>query len=96
MSRRADRQESGFGAVAWAFLLLIGLACAMLPSQASALEAHDYKMAGDATQMRVVINFDKEPDPRWFLLRSPYRLVIDLPKTSFAIDPKELKARGLI
>lgn len=96
MSRRADRQESGFGAVAWAFLLLIGLACAMLPSQASALEAHDYKMAGDATQMRVVINFDKEPEPRWFLLRSPYRLVIDLPKTSFAIDPKELKARGLI
>jgi N-acetylmuramoyl-L-alanine amidase len=96
MSRRADRQESGFGAVAWAFVLLIGLACAMLPSQASALEAHDYKMAGDATQMRVVINFDKEPEPRWFLLRSPYRLVIDLPKTSFAIDPKELKARGLI
>jgi N-acetylmuramoyl-L-alanine amidase len=96
MSRRADRQESGFGAVAWAFVLLIGLACAMLPSQASALEAHDYKMAGDATQMRVVINFDQEPEPRWFLLRSPYRLVIDLPKTSFAIDPKELKARGLI
>jgi N-acetylmuramoyl-L-alanine amidase len=97
MSRRADRQESGFGAVAWAFLLLIGLACAMLlPSQASALEAHDYKMAGDATHMRVVMNFDQEPEPRWFLLRSPYRLVIDLPRTSFAIDPKELKARGLI
>ncbi len=53
-------------------------------------------MAGDATHMRVVINFDREPDPKWFLLRGPHRLVIDLPKTKFAIDPKELKARGLI
>ena len=53
-------------------------------------------MAGDAVHMRVVINFDREPDPRWFLLRSPHRLVIDLPKTQFAIDPKELKARGLV
>ncbi len=26
----------------------------------------------------------------------PNRLVIDLPKTKFAIDPKELKARGLM
>ncbi len=97
MSRRADRQESGFGAVASAIFLFFGLVCAaLLSSPASALEAHDYKMAGDATHMRVVINFDQEPEPRWFLLRSPYRLVIDLPKTSFAIDPKELKARGLI
>ena len=53
-------------------------------------------MAGDAVRMRVVINFDAEPDPRWFLLRGPHRLVIDLPKTKFAIDPKELKARGLV
>jgi N-acetylmuramoyl-L-alanine amidase len=42
------------------------------------------------------MNFDQEPEPRWFLLRSPHRLVIDLPKTTFAIDPKELKARGLV
>lgn len=97
MSRRADRQKSGFGAVAQAIVLLFGLACAALfPRQASALEAHDYKMAGDAVKMRVVINFDGEPEPRWFLLRSPHRLVIDLPKTKFAIDPNELKARGLV
>ncbi|HEY6633398.1 MAG TPA: N-acetylmuramoyl-L-alanine amidase [Rhizobiaceae bacterium] len=67
-----------------------------MPSRASALEAHDYKMAGDATHMRVVINFDAEPEPRWFLLRSPNRLVIDLPRAKFAIDPNELKARGLV
>ena len=78
-------------------VLVFGLACAaLLPSRAAALEAHDYKMAGDATHMRVVMNFDEEPEPRWFLLRSPNRLVIDLPRTKFAIDPKELKARGLI
>ncbi|MCX7304997.1 MAG: N-acetylmuramoyl-L-alanine amidase [Hyphomicrobiales bacterium] len=63
---------------------------------AFALEAHEYKMAGDAVRMRVVMNFDADPEPRWFLLRGPNRLVIDLPKTRFAIDPKELAARGMI
>lgn len=97
MSRRAGRHKSGFGAVVSAILLVFGLACsALLATPASALEAHDYKMAGDAVRMRVVIHFDSEPEPRWFLLRSPHRLVIDLPKTKFAIDPKELKARGLV
>jgi N-acetylmuramoyl-L-alanine amidase len=97
MSRGADREKSGFGAVFPAILLVLAFGCAALfPSRSSALEAHDYKMAGDATHMRVVINFDEEPEPRWFLLRSPNRLVIDLPKAKFAIDPKELKARGLI
>ena len=97
MSSSADRQKSGFGAVASALFLTLGLICAAIfPSPASALEAHDYKMAGDAAGMRVVINFDAEPDPKWFLLRGPHRLVIDLPKTKFAIDPKALKARGLV
>nr|MDQ2705202.1 AMIN domain-containing protein [Pseudomonadota bacterium] len=97
MSNSADRHGSGFGAVFPALFLVLGLACAaFFSSPASALEAHDYKMAGDATHMRVLINFDSEPEPRWFLLRSPHRLVIDLPKTAFAIDPRELKARGLV
>ena len=60
------------------------------------LDARDYKMAGDATQMRIVMNFDREPDPRWFLLRGPHRLVIDLPDTRFAIDAEDLKASGLV
>jgi N-acetylmuramoyl-L-alanine amidase len=63
---------------------------------AAPLLATEYKMAGDATRMRLALHFDREPDVKWFLLRSPYRLVIDLPETDFAIDPKELKARGLI
>lgn len=60
------------------------------------LRATSYKMAGNAAKMRVVMTFDREPDVRWFLLRGPNRLVIDLPNTKFAIDPRELKARGLV
>lgn len=63
---------------------------------AEALKATEYKMAGDAARMRLVIRFDREPEPNWFLLRGPHRLVIDLPETNFAIDPQELKARGLV
>lgn len=60
------------------------------------LKASDFKMAGNAMAMRVVLQFDREPSPRWFLLRGPHRLVIDLPDTNFVLDAKALKARGLI
>ncbi|HWK68349.1 MAG TPA: N-acetylmuramoyl-L-alanine amidase [Rhizobiaceae bacterium] len=63
---------------------------------AQPLKATGYKMVGDAARMRLVIQFDREPEPNWFLLRSPHRLVVDLPETSFAIEPADLKARGLI
>ena len=58
--------------------------------------ATGYKMAGDATKMRIVMDFDREPDIKWFLLRGPNRLVIDLANTRFAINAKDLKARGLV
>lgn len=82
------------GTMAAAVLVLLSVA--VPASGAAELHARDYKMAGDAAKTRVVMNFDNEPEPRWFLLRSPHRLVIDLPKTKFALDPKELKARGLV
>lgn len=53
-------------------------------------------MAGDATQTRIVIEFDRKPDMRWFLLRNPHRLVVDLPETRFTIDPASTKPRGLV
>ncbi|MEQ9246818.1 MAG: AMIN domain-containing protein [Nitratireductor sp.] len=62
----------------------------------SALKAHDYKMAGDAQYTRIVVRFDRKPDFRWFLLRDPSRLVIDLPSTDFSFDPLELRPRGLV
>lgn len=81
--------------LALAMLLVVS----MLPPVAAAaepLKATAYKMAGDAARMRLLIRFDREPEPNWFLLRGPHRLVIDLPETNFAIEPQALKARGLI
>ena len=79
-------------AFAWSALL------AVLTGQAAAapFEASHYRIAGDATHVRMVIDFDREPDFRWFLLRAPHRLVIDLGDTRFAFDPKDMKGRGLI
>jgi N-acetylmuramoyl-L-alanine amidase len=97
MSRWVDRHwktRRWFGAAALAMLL--AAFSAVSPVLAAPLEATEYKMAGDASHMRIVMNFDSEPDPKWFLLRGPHRLVIDLPETRFAIDSKDLKARGLI
>ncbi|MBO6719580.1 MAG: N-acetylmuramoyl-L-alanine amidase [Rhizobiaceae bacterium] len=61
-----------------------------------ALVAHGYKMAGDASRVRLVLQFDGEPAANWFLLRGPHRLVIDLPDTRFSIEPEATEARGLV
>lgn len=95
MRRNVVRIGSSF------LFLVVGLVVGLFvflssPVSAAPLEAHDYKMAGDAVHMRIVMNFDQEPEPKWFLLRGPHRLVIDLPETKFKLDSKELKARGLI
>jgi N-acetylmuramoyl-L-alanine amidase len=97
MSRWADKHQEKSSRLAAAVLaMLIAAFSAFSPVFAASLEAKDYKMAGDASHMRIVMNFDSEPDPKWFLLRGPHRLVIDLPETRFAIDPQDLKARGLV
>jgi N-acetylmuramoyl-L-alanine amidase len=82
----------------WSGLWLALAALVLLPFSAAAgpLQAHGFKMAGDALRVRIVLQFDREPDPKWFLLRSPHRLVVDLPQTEFAVDPRELKPRGLV
>jgi N-acetylmuramoyl-L-alanine amidase len=89
------------GRILGALCLLLLVAIASVSSSAAnaadaPLVAKGYKMAGDATKMRIVMNFDREPDVKWFLLRGPNRLVIDLANTRFAIDAKDLKARGLV
>lgn len=58
--------------------------------------ARAFRMAGDAARMRVVVEFDREPDMRWFLLASPPRLVFDLKETKLAFDPDGIAARGLV
>ncbi|MET3790177.1 N-acetylmuramoyl-L-alanine amidase [Aquamicrobium terrae] len=87
-----------FGAALMLLVFLAGLQC-LLPAPvlaADGLTATEYKMAGDATRMRIVLNFDGEPSPHWFLLRAPHRLVIDLPSTEMKIATADLKARGLV
>jgi hypothetical protein len=77
--------------------ILLGFA-ATLTAQPAAyadiLKAHDFLMAGDATRTRIVMQLDDNASFKWFLLRSPHRLVVDLPQTSFAIVPADLKPRG--
>lgn len=77
-------------------LLALALVSAAFSADPAALTASDFKMAGDAVRTRLVMQFDKEPDLKWFLLRSPHRIVIDLPETEFLVDPEALAAQGLV
>lgn len=62
----------------------------------SQLVAQELRIAGDATRARLLLRFDSEPTPRWFLLRNPHRLVIDLPETEFDIESDQVQPRGLV
>lgn len=96
----ADKGRSAAGHLRHAALSLLLLAILLgltAISKADApLGATSYKMAGDATKMRIVLTFDREPDVKWFLLRGPNRLVLDLPRTRFALGAKDVKPRGLV
>ena len=96
-SQRRKQTPARLRALARALGCLLLLLFAAFPATAApSVVASDYKLAGDSTRMRLVLQFDHEPELRWFLLRGPHRLVIDLPETNFVIDAKELKARGLV
>lgn len=73
--------------------LSFGLA---IEAGAGPLQAHSYRIAGDANHVRIVLDFDREPNPRWFLLRGPHRIVVDLPETEFHLDGKDLRPHGLV
>lgn len=62
----------------------------------TSLHVSDFKMAGDATRMRVVIHLDHDPEFRWFLMRSPHRLVLEMPEAGFSIDQSALSPRGMV
>jgi N-acetylmuramoyl-L-alanine amidase len=90
--------RTGLAWLAVLFALLLGQATAIAApdSEPPALRAHAYRMAGDAVRMRIVVEFNREPDVKWFLLRGPHRLVVDLPETTFAFEPDSLDPRGLV
>lgn len=95
--RRIETGRRFMAALLGAFLL----AAALLvwngaASAAEPLQASDFRMAGNAAHMRLAFHVDREPAMKWFLLRGPHRLAIDLPQTRFAFDPEALSARGLV
>jgi N-acetylmuramoyl-L-alanine amidase len=96
-TRQAARNISLRGAARGLMLaMFVVFQAALSLAEAAPLEARDFKMAGDATRMRIVLNFDGEPNPQWLLLRAPHRLVVDLPDTKFLLHPDDLKTAGLV
>jgi N-acetylmuramoyl-L-alanine amidase len=76
--------------------VLAGASDAALARDDTGLVAQELRIAGDATRARFLLEFDAEPTPRWFLLRNPHRLVIDLPETEFEIEASQAEPRGLV
>jgi N-acetylmuramoyl-L-alanine amidase len=60
------------------------------------LEAVGYKMAGDSSRMRIVVQFDREPELRWLMMGGPHRLVFDISEAAFGFDEAELQPRGMV
>jgi N-acetylmuramoyl-L-alanine amidase len=92
----AVRESSRLTWLALTALWFLAFASFAAPSHAQGIDARDFRIAGDATRVRVVVEFDGEPDLRWLLLRGPHRLVIELPQTRFMFKPKSVKAHGLM
>lgn len=81
------------GLLALIFGLLIPLAAAAAEGP---LQASDLRMAGDASRARIVVELSDEPALNWSLLRSPYRLVVELPATEFRFRDEALEPISLI
>lgn len=60
------------------------------------LVAYDMRVAGDEIRTRVVIEFEQKPEFSFHLLKSPHRMVVDLPETLFGIDEESAGSRGLL
>lgn len=90
-----DKIRSAVHLAGWAaaLLLLVGITSARAGEP---IRVSDYRIAGDAVKTRIVMQLDREPDMRWFLLRAPHRLVIDLPEARFAFDAAATAGKGLV
>ncbi len=54
------------------------------------------RLAGDDSRVRLVLDFEREPEFKLHYLQNPYRAVIDLPETVFAFPEDALQSRGLV
>lgn len=97
MHRRAgeEAERIRFSLAACMLGLFLLLQC-LGGASAGSLRASELKMAGDVNRTRVVVRFDQPVEPGWFLLRAPYRLVVDLPPAKFAFEPDSARPHGLI
>lgn len=76
--------------------ILLPLLIASAARAADVQYAREFRMAGDASRLRIVVEFDREPEMRWFMLANPPRLVFDLKHTKLAFNAEDIKARGLV
>ena len=54
------------------------------------------RIAGDDSRVRLVLDFEREPDFTLRYLENPDRIVVDLPETVFAFADDAVQPRGLI
>ncbi|MBX9711872.1 MAG: N-acetylmuramoyl-L-alanine amidase, partial [Xanthobacteraceae bacterium] len=68
------------------------------PAVAEALPvASDARIAGDDKQTRFILDLDRKIDVRAFVLADPYRVVVDIPQTTFNLPAGSgVSGRGLI
>jgi N-acetylmuramoyl-L-alanine amidase len=67
------------------------------PSAEAAVIATDMRIGGDDKQTRFVVDLNRKIDLVAFTLADPYRVVVDLPQTTFTLPAKAgEQARGLV
>ncbi|MCP8895532.1 N-acetylmuramoyl-L-alanine amidase [Shinella daejeonensis] len=77
------------------WLLCWGTVFAAAPEADRPLLAFAARVAGDDARTRLVIDFDRKPDFQVHYVANPYRVLVDLPETDFAMEEDQLAARGI-
>lgn len=97
----AGRDVKGIRRLTRAALFLV-ICCVCTPAMSgeavAPLSVSKFQLTDDADAhiTRIELKLSRSLEPSWFLLKAPYRLVIDLPETQFAIDPKSTESKGLV
>lgn len=82
-------------AAVFVWLLCWGTVFAAAPEAERPLLAFAARVAGDDARTRLVIDFDRKPDFQVHYVANPYRVLVDLPETDFAMEEDQLAARGI-
>ena len=67
-----------------------------LGAQAEPVRVEGVRVVGDASRARIVIDVSQSPDLRWFLVRSPHRLVLEFNDVEYRHEDEPVKPRGLV